>query len=100
MLGALPAATRKVLFFTPYHREQQGEPGSDTAWRWAACKRAVAQIAADTGAEALDFMIPSAITLNRDNYWDPLHYRVPIAAELAAALAKGQSPDAVRLTGK
>ncbi len=98
MLGALPASTRKVLFFTPYQRELQGEPGSETAWRWAECKRAVALIAAENGAEALDFMIPSAITLNRDNYWDPLHYRVPIAAELAEALAKGESRDAVRLT--
>ena len=97
MLGALPAGTRKVLFFTPYQREQQGEPGSGTAWRWAECKRAVAAIAQASGAEALDFMIPSAITDSRNNYWDPLHYRVAVAATLAAALAKGDSPDAVVL---
>jgi len=96
-LRALPGATRKVLFFTPYHADQQGEPGSGTAWRWAACKRAAAAVAAETGAEALDFMIPSAITRSRDNYWDPLHYRVPIAARLAHDLAAGQSPDAARL---
>jgi len=87
-----------VLFFTPYHVDQQGAPGSGTAARWAACKREVAKIAAETGAQALDFMIPSAITRDRDNYWDPLHYRVPIAARLAEGLAKGESPDAVRLT--
>jgi len=97
-LRAIPAATRKVLFFTPYHVDQQGAPGSGTAARWAACKREVAKIAAETGAQALDFMIPSAITRDRDNYWDPLHYRVPIAARLAEGLAKGESPDAVRLT--
>ena len=97
MLQAIPAGTRKVLFFTPYHVDQQGAPGSGTAWRWAACKRKVAKVAAETGAEALDFMIPSAITSDRENYWDPLHYRVPIAVRLAEALAKGHSPDAVRL---
>ncbi len=96
-LRPLPSSTRKVLFFTPYHLEQQGEPGSGTAWRWAECKRAAAAVAAETGAEALDFMIPSAITRRRDNYWDPLHYREPIAARLAHDLAAGTSPDAVRL---
>ena len=96
-LEALPAATRKVLFFTPFHVDQQGAPGSGTAARWAACKREAASVAAATGAEALDFMIPSAITRDRDNYWDPVHYRVPIGARLARQLAEPNPPDAVRL---
>ena len=97
MLTALPASTRKVLFFVPLFRERQGVPGSVTAWRWAACKREVADIADATGAEALDFLIPSRITQDRDNYWDPVHYRVPVATALAEALARGESADAVRL---
>ncbi|MBV8913277.1 MAG: hypothetical protein JOZ05_09590, partial [Acetobacteraceae bacterium] len=96
-LLSLPPETRKILFFVPYYIERQGEPGSVTAWNWAQCKQQVAAIAAETGAEAIDFMIPSAITRDKDNYWDPVHYRVPIAAELAEALARGESPDAVRL---
>lgn len=100
MLRSLPDATRKVLFFTPYYIDQQGAPGSATSLRWAKCKEAVASIAAATGAEALDFMIPSAITRDRDNYWDPLHYRVPIAVRLVEALAKGESPDAVALNAR
>ena len=97
-MASIPAGTRTLLFFTPYHIEQQGEPGSGTALRWAECKREVARISAQTGAEALDFMIPSSITRDRSNYWDPLHYRAPIAARLASALAKGGGPDAERLT--
>ncbi|GAC1347069.1 MAG: hypothetical protein NVSMB18_30950 [Acetobacteraceae bacterium] len=97
MLDSLPADTQKILFFTPYHQEQQGEPGSGTAWRWSECKRAAAAIAASTGSMAIDFMIPSRITGDRDNYWDPLHYRVGIAARLAEALAAGSSPDAAVL---
>ncbi len=98
MLRSLPAATRKVVFLPPYNIEQQGAPGSATARRWAGCKEALAAIAAADGAEALDFMIPSAITSTRDNYWDPIHYRVPIATRLAEGLIRGSSPDAVQLT--
>ncbi|HYZ60880.1 MAG TPA: hypothetical protein VE650_00365 [Acetobacteraceae bacterium] len=97
MLASVPAETRKVLFFVPYNHERQGEPGSATAWRWEQCKRAVTAIAEQGGAELLDFMIPSAITSTRENYWDPVHYRIPIATRLAEALVKGESPDAVRL---
>lgn len=96
-LRSVPPGTRTVVFFAPYHVSQQGEPGSGTAAWWEACKQGVAAIAAETGAEALDFMRPSAITLERDNYWDPLHYRIGIAQYLAEALARGADPAARRL---
>jgi hypothetical protein len=32
-------------------------------------------------------MIPSPITLDDDNYWDPRHYRIAIAERLARDLA-------------
>jgi hypothetical protein len=91
----LPAATRKVLYFPPYHIERQGEPGGVTRWEWDQCKQQVAAIAAETGAEVIDFMIPSAITRDRDNFWDPVHYRIPIAERIVDGLVKGESPDAV-----
>jgi len=96
-LRSLPAGTRKILFFAPYHISQQGASGSGTAAWWAACKHSAARIAAETGAEALDFMIPSAITRDRDHYWDPLHYRIGVAQHLAEGLARGHDPDAQRL---
>ncbi|MEJ1976061.1 MAG: hypothetical protein WDN49_08055 [Acetobacteraceae bacterium] len=88
-LAALPASTRKLLFFTPSHIDQQGLPGSDIAASAAACKRAVTQIAATVpGTVVVDFLIPSPITRERDNYWDPLHYRVPIADRIMRDLAE------------
>jgi hypothetical protein len=87
-LAALPAGTRKLLFFTPSHVDLQGNPGSDIAAVNAACKSAVASIAAGApGTEVVDFLIPSPITRDRDNYWDPLHYRVPIADRIMRDLA-------------
>ena len=91
MLASLPAGTRKVVYFVPYYRERQGAPGSVTDWRWKQCKQQVAAIAAASGAETLDFMIPSWITLDKDHYWDPVHYRQPIATLVAEGLAAGRS---------
>jgi len=96
-LAPVPAGTQVVLYFTPNHVSQQGEPGSRTAARWAACKQAAAGVAAARGAAVLDFMVPSAITTDRANYWDPLHYREDIARRLAASLARGTDPAAATL---
>ena len=97
MLAALPAGTRKIVYFTPSHVDQQGAPGSVTAWRWAHCKAEVAAIARRRDARALDVQIPSAITRDRDNFWDPVHYRQAIATRVTEGLARGDSPDAVTL---
>ena len=97
-LQALPGGTRKILFFTPAHVSQQGAPGSDAAANWAACKARVAEIAVQVpNAVLADFLIPSPITADQANYWDPVHYREPIAdrlmADLAAASAGQGTPD-------
>ena len=98
-LATIPAGTRTVLFFTPAHIEQQGRPGSVTAVRWADCKRAVVAIAAGRPAldsVVLDMLIPSDITRDRGNYWDPLHYRVAVARQIAALLG-GQTGTQARV---
>lgn len=86
-LATIPPGTRTVLFFAPYHASRHGAPGTRDAARWAACKESAAAIARAAGAELLDFLVPSAVTTDRSNYWDPLHYRVPVAVMLARALA-------------
>ncbi len=97
-LQALPGSTRKIVFFTPAHVSQQGAPGSDLAANWAACKAQVAAIAGRVpNTVVADFLFPSAITSDQTNYWDPVHYRVPIAdrimTDLAAATAGQETPD-------
>ena len=96
-LGAVPPGTRTVLFFVPYHISRHGGAGTREAARWAACKADAAAIARAAGAELLDFMRPSPVTQDRSNYWDPLHYRVPVAAWLARALALGEGDGFQRL---
>ena len=95
-LAALPASSRKLLFFTPAHIGQQGAPGSDYAAMLDDCKHQVVAITRSIpSVEVLDFMIPSPITTNTASYWDPVHYRVPVAdrlmADLASATAEGDA---------
>ena len=97
-LGALPPGTRKVLAFMPSEIGQHGAPGSDAALLLAACKReAVAIARRHPGTLVVDFQVDSPITRSRDNYWDPLHYRIGIAdrlmADLGAALAGQANAD-------
>lgn len=94
-LRLLPPATRKLLFFTPDSLEQQGLPGTATAQKWTACKQSVMrEVASIANVTIADFMIPSPITRDRAHYWDPIHYRVPVADTLMADLARAQHGEA------
>jgi hypothetical protein len=97
-LRAIPKSTRKILVFMPYnHRLIALKDGAERTLL-TECKRRVAALAAATaGAAAIDFMIASPITMDDNNYWDPLHYRVGISArivtDIAAALRGETSAD-------
>jgi hypothetical protein len=94
-LAKFPAGTRLLLVMPPAHHVTQPRAGSVADQREAACKDAVAALAARRGAALIDYARPSPITLHDDNYWDPLHFRLPIARRLEAeitAVAKGGPP--------
>jgi hypothetical protein len=82
-----PAGASKVFLFPPAHVANQFAPGSLPARREAACKAEVAAVARRTGAVVLDFRLPSDITRRDENYWDTIHYRLPIADRIARAIA-------------
>ena len=95
-LRNLPASTRKLLFFTPSSIVLQGAPGSDVARAWAACKAQVARLAAEVpNTVVADFLVPSAITSDRSNYWDPLHFRTGVADRIVAGLARAEAGEDV-----
>ena len=53
------------------------------------CKARMAEIAKHTpNTHVVDFMIPSPITDEPTHYWDPLHFRTPIADRLMRDLAE------------
>jgi hypothetical protein len=102
-LRALPPGTRKILFFTPSHVSVQGKAGTDYAEMVQSCHNDVVRIAQDVpNTLVADFWRPGPITSTRASYWDPVHYRIPIAdrimADLAAAVqGRETSDDAILL---
>lgn len=93
LLGRVPADALKLVAFMPVHAAAQGAPGSPAGRREAACKTRVAEIGAGRGAVVVDFRRRSPVTTQDANYWDALHYRLPVAArivaDLKAAVASG-----------
>ena len=87
-----------VLVTMPVHIAAQARSATPEAARETRCRMAMAEIAGRHGLAPIDFRKPSPITRADRNYWDPLHYRVPIATRIVQgigrAVATGKSdPD-------
>jgi hypothetical protein len=98
MLASLPRDTEVVLAFMPVHVAAQPVPGTRESAYETECKTRIAAIGESHNATVVDWRIPSAITTQDMNYWDGLHYRLPIADRIAADMAGpgrlgSESPD-------
>lgn len=82
---------RVTLVFMPVHITAQPRAGSDRAYVEHQCKVRIAGIARRHSATVIDFRIPSTLTMADANYWDRLHYRVPVGEELAQSIARALS---------
>ncbi len=71
----------------PVHVAAQAWPGTRAAAVEAECKARITAIGRRRGAHVIDWRIVSPITTNDANYWDALHYRLPIARRIASELA-------------
>lgn len=86
ILAELPASGVKVLAFMPVHVAAQAWPGTRDAAVEIECKSRIAAIGRARGAKVIDWRIASPITTDDANYWDGLHYRLPIAQRIASEL--------------
>lgn len=96
-LAAFPAGTRRILVLPPVHAGALPREGSAAWQRFQACKDEIGALAARQGAIVADFAHLSALTREDANYWDPAHYRLPIARRIEAdliALGQGGQPPA------
>ena len=64
----------------------QPVPGTEDEAREAECKVRMADIAGRYGVPLVDFRLRSPLTSADANYWDSLHYRLPIADRVIAEL--------------
>jgi hypothetical protein len=81
-LAGLPDATRKFLVFPPVHAHALPAAGSRREARDSECKKRVATIARRHGALLVDWRMDSPLTGEDSHFWDPIHYRLPIAYRL------------------
>ena len=89
LLDRLPATARKILFFPPITIETMGEPGSAIRASWDQCKRDAAKAASAVPNTVIaDFALDDETDRSRDNFWDPIHYRVAVADRVMAALGR------------
>jgi hypothetical protein len=86
-LARIPSTSVKILAFMPVNVAAQPMPGTHVSDIEAECKARIVAIARKRGAKVIDWRIPSPLTRNDTNYWDNLHYRVPIATRIATDLA-------------
>ncbi|HEV7336073.1 MAG TPA: hypothetical protein VGO06_08905 [Bosea sp. (in: a-proteobacteria)] len=96
-LAAFPQQTRRILVLPPIHGATLPREGTAGFERQQACKAQIAAIAARHGAIIADYAHVSPLTREDTNYWDPLHYRLPIARRIEAdliALGRGEKPPA------
>jgi hypothetical protein len=91
IVARAPADATVVLAFMPVHVAQQPEPGLPAEAREAECKARIAQIAGRRRTPLVDFKIASPITRNDLNYWDGMHYRLPIAKRIIDGIATAVS---------
>jgi hypothetical protein len=94
LLGRLPGDALKLVAFMPVHAAAQSRPGTPAGRREEACKARAAEIGTRTGAVVVEFRRPSPLTTRDENYWDALHYRLPVAARIVADLKAAVSTGA------
>jgi hypothetical protein len=86
LLGRVPKDALTLIAFMPVHAAAQAAPDTPAARREDACKARVAAIGGRSGAVVVDFRRISLLTTRDANYWDALHYRLPVAARIVAGL--------------
>jgi hypothetical protein len=87
-LRRIPAPNLKILAFMPVSVAAPPVPGTHDADVESECKARIMTIAQNRNAKLIDWRIASVLTSNDSNYWDNLHYRLPIAAQIAKELAQ------------
>lgn len=85
---------RVVLAFMPVHVVAQPKAGTPAGMREKNCKIAIQRIASRHALPVIDFRIASPITREDSHYWDPLHYRVPIAGRIVDGMARALATNA------
>lgn len=83
--------TDLIYLWTPVHVKSQPAPGSRAAALEEECKSRLDTLARGANALVIDWRISSPLTRNDENYWDALHYRLPVAHDMIASIVAARS---------
>ena len=86
ILAEVDGKSRVYLIFMPVHVAAQPIRGTQDAAREDECKRRIQEFASRYDALYVDYRVPSSITTNDQNYWDPLHWRIHVGHQLVDEL--------------
>jgi hypothetical protein len=88
-LGNLDSGGITLLVFMPVYWNQLPVPGSAADERMVACKARAAAVARSAPrGDLLDLQVDGPKVRDRDNFFDPTHFKEPIARDIEAAIAE------------
>ena len=85
-LAANGDATRTIFIWLPASIAALPAPGSRDDANEQACKASIDAIALRHGVTVMDWRIPSQLAGDDSAFWDPWHYRLPVAERIQADL--------------
>lgn len=88
LLARTPPSTLRIAVFTPIHISAMPRPGTRWELQERECKRRLRDVADRYDVIYLDYRVASEITTNDLNFWDHLHYRMPIAEKIAREIVE------------
>jgi hypothetical protein len=86
-LASLPIAVPVVLVVPPRYRDPEATPAASAVARQRACTAAYRKVAHGRAKTAMLDFIEQRDIAGPDEFWDPIHYRAPVARRMEAAIA-------------
>jgi hypothetical protein len=81
-ISKIPASTQLIVLFMPVHSSTLPMPGTEPYNRLELCKQRVAEAVRRPNSHVIDFMRRSPLTDDDSHFWDSLHVRDAVAANL------------------
>lgn len=96
-ISAIPQETKVLIVRMPVNVTALAVPGTRNAQAEKECVRRTVEIAKTRMIPIFDMAFASPFTTNDLNYWDPMHYRLPLGPQIVKAIGQayrdGKSTD-------
>lgn len=87
-LDLIPTGTNTLIVHMPVNVTAQSAPGTRAEQAEKECVRRIQEIATSHSVPVFDMAFASPFTTNDLNYWDRMHYRVPLGEQVVKAIGQ------------